>query len=142
MKMKKKSNVTLGDKYRCVMLIERKIKSRSEISREMGLHETTVTKWMRDDQRAKIKQAYEESHGHSSNRFILKRSKYELINAALYDWYTQRRALNPAEEITNSMLIDAAQRLAPLLNQGRFQANDTWLVRYKTSLFYTSLFFQ
>lgn len=129
-KMKKKSNVTLGDKYRCIMLLEKKLKTRAEISREMGLHETTITKWMREDQRAKIKAAYEESRGQNSNRFILKRSKYELINAALFEWVKQRRLMHPNEDVSNSMLIEASQRLAVPLNQTHFHPNDTWLVRF------------
>ena len=89
--MTKRKQTGIEDMYYAIIRLEKKECTQLTIAGELGVSRTTVSKWMEEEQRAKIKKAYEENV--NGQRKKLRTSKFVDLDITVFEWYKRTRAL-------------------------------------------------
>jgi len=124
---KKRKHITLEEKYLTIQRIEKDNLNHALVAAELGIDRSTVTKWC-GKERSNIEQAY--TANKPATRKKLRKSKYELIEDSLLEWFTQTRATNQNVPINGPILLAKAADFAVLHNEPDFKSSTGWLYRW------------
>ena len=91
--MTKRKKTPIEDIYHAIILLEKKERTQQKIADELGVHQTKVSKWMDNDKKDKIKNAYKENINGQRKR--LRASKYADLVITVYVWCKRTRVTNP-----------------------------------------------
>ena len=122
---KRKTN-TLETKYKAIMEVEKKKKTKTAIAKEFNIPLNTLSTWL--SKADYYKDAYQKQEfGGKVKR--LKKGNYEDIENALDQWLRNARSRN--YNINGAIIKEKAEELAKEMGYQEFKASTGWLDRMK-----------
>lgn len=126
---RKRHVVTMDQKLKAIERLDKGASVKS-ISDELGVGVTTVKDWKRNKKSIQDYCTQIESEKILSSRCTLKKPTNEIVDDALWLWFTQER--RKGTPISGPILKEKAMALhSKIENCGTFTASDGWLARWK-----------
>lgn len=127
--VKRKQAYSVMDKIQIITRI-RKGEGQTKVAREMGIPESTVRGWLKDEVKLRtfLEQVCEEE---GPSRKKIKTAQDPVLDKALYAWFVQERSRGTS--ISGQILKIQARKLDRELNgeQSTFEASSGWMWRFQ-----------
>ena len=121
---RKHDNKTIEFKYAAIMEVEKGVKSKAQIARDLGLNSSTLSTWL--NQSDSIKQGYEKF---GPKRRNMRKGKWEELEDAVLKWFAFARDQDAV--ISGPVLIAKAEQFAKDLRIDDFKGTHGWMERFK-----------
>ena len=124
---RKLSNYSTEYKYQALEEVDKGLKSKSEIARDLGIPQNTLSTWVKSAD--KIRENYHNQH-FGPQRKRMRTAQFSDIEEALYKWFQTQRDKNLP--VSGPMLQSKAEDLASKLGHPDFKCSNGWLCRFKS----------
>ncbi|GFT01749.1 tigger transposable element-derived protein 4 [Trichonephila clavipes] len=121
----KQTAISLKTKMEILMVVDKKLKSKTEICKHFGIANSTLSTIIK--KREKITEMFKQSK-FEPERKRMRTAKHEDLEAALLAWFKQARSQNAL--ISGPEMLERSNELAKQMGI-TFSANPGWLERFK-----------
>ena len=122
---RKRKDLSLSQKLQIIQLASEKV-SQTEISRQFGCSQSTVSKIL--SQKEELK--HDAAENKMKDRKRKRTGKADDVEKALYTWFADARARDAP--VTTVILEEKARQFATALDKPDFKVSNGWLCRWKT----------